>query len=84
MLEGREPAKYTFPSSGEFFRHAAGWVHAVDRVSLHVGNAETLGLVGESGCGKTTMGMAVLRLIEPTARADELRRRRPHTLEAAS
>jgi ABC-type oligopeptide transport system ATPase subunit len=42
-------------------------VKAVDDVSIHVMPGETLGLVGESGCGKTTVGRAVLRLDEPTA-----------------
>ena len=41
-------------------------VHAVDRVSLQVWPGETLGLVGESGCGKSTVGRAMLRLYEPT------------------
>lgn len=42
-------------------------IHAVDQVSFAIGRGETLALVGESGCGKTTIGRAVLRLIEPTA-----------------
>jgi oligopeptide/dipeptide ABC transporter ATP-binding protein len=42
-------------------------VKAVDGVSFHIGKGETLGLVGESGCGKTTIGKALLRLIEPTS-----------------
>jgi oligopeptide/dipeptide ABC transporter ATP-binding protein len=43
-----------------------GYVYAVDGVSFRLGKKETIGLVGESGCGKTTTGLAVLRLIEPT------------------
>jgi oligopeptide/dipeptide ABC transporter ATP-binding protein len=53
-------------SSGVVRRHTND-VKAVDGVSFQVGRGETLGLVGESGCGKTTTGLALLRLIEPTA-----------------
>lgn len=49
------------------FRRQTGSVKAVDGVDFTVNRGETLGLVGESGCGKTTTGLAVLRLIEPTA-----------------
>jgi len=48
-------------------RRAAGHVRAVDGLSFAIGDGETLGLVGESGCGKSTVGRTVLRLIEPTA-----------------
>ncbi len=52
--------------SGLFSRVSA-WVKAVDDITLQVNHGETLGLVGESGCGKTTVGRSILRLMEPTA-----------------
>jgi len=65
LLEIRGLKKY-FPIKKGVFRRNAGWVQAVDGVSLHVGKGETLGLVGESGCGKSTIGRCILRLLEPT------------------
>src|ERR1700688_2901818 len=55
-----------FPLKGGLFARQAGSVHAVDGVDFNIGRGETLGLVGESGCGKSTTGRCVLRLIEPT------------------
>ena len=49
------------------FSRVSAWVKAVDDVSFHLRQGETLGLVGESGCGKTTVGRSILRLMEPTA-----------------
>jgi len=56
-----------FPIRRGLFGRVSGQVRAVDGVSFEVRRGETLGLVGESGCGKTTTGRAILRLIEPTS-----------------
>ena len=60
-----EKLSVLFPNQKGLFR-APTFVHAVDGVSLYIRPGETLGLVGESGCGKTTLGRAVIRLVEPT------------------
>ena len=59
--------KVHFPVKHGLFSRVRAHVKAVDGVSLEVAPGETLGLVGESGCGKTTLGRAIIRLIEPTA-----------------
>ncbi|MCC6574442.1 MAG: ABC transporter ATP-binding protein [Planctomycetes bacterium] len=59
--------KQYFPIKKGILRRTVGHVKAVDDVTLTVGKGKTLGLVGESGCGKTTLGRTILRLIEPTA-----------------
>jgi len=66
VLAVRDLKKH-FPISHGLLQRAAGTVFAVDGVSFTIGEGETLGLVGESGCGKSTVGRTVLRLIEPTA-----------------
>jgi len=66
LLEVKNVKKY-FPIKAGVFRTTVGWVKAVDDVSFYIRKGETLGLVGESGCGKTTVGQTILRLIEPTA-----------------
>jgi len=58
--------KKYFPVGGGLFRRPSGYVKAVDGVDLSVKKGETFGLVGESGCGKTTLGRCILRLEEPT------------------
>jgi peptide/nickel transport system ATP-binding protein len=66
LLEVENLKKY-FPVKKGILSRTAGYVKAVDGVSFTLKRGETLGLVGESGCGKTTVGRSILRLIEPTA-----------------
>ncbi len=56
-----------FPVGGGRFRKASGFIHAVDDVSFRLEPRGSLGLVGESGCGKTTVGKLLIKLLEPTA-----------------
>jgi peptide/nickel transport system ATP-binding protein len=66
LLQVKNLKKY-FPIRGGLFSREVARVHAVDDVSFTIQRGETLGLVGESGCGKSTTGRCILRLIEPTA-----------------
>jgi ABC-type microcin C transport system duplicated ATPase subunit YejF len=66
LLEVRNLEK-RFPIVKGLFSRVSGQVHAVDGVSFHIDPGETLGLVGESGCGKSTVGRTLLKLLEPTA-----------------
>ena len=66
LVEVRDLVKH-FPIHGGILQRTVGYVQAVEGVSFQVRRGETLGLVGESGCGKTTVGRLLLRLIEPTS-----------------
>jgi oligopeptide transport system ATP-binding protein len=72
LLTVRGLKKY-FPIHRGFWQRQVGQVHAVDGVDLDLDRGQALGLVGESGCGKTTAGRCILRLIEPTAGSIRIR-----------
>ncbi|HBF40077.1 MAG TPA: dipeptide/oligopeptide/nickel ABC transporter ATP-binding protein, partial [Firmicutes bacterium] len=65
LLEVKNLQKY-FPIQKGILRKTVGWVKAVDDISFNIKAGETLGLVGESGCGKTTTGRCILRLERPS------------------
>ena len=65
LLEVKGLKKY-FPIRRGVFKRVVGWVRAVDDISFSIGKRETLGLVGESGCGKTTAIRSVIRVLDPT------------------
>jgi oligopeptide/dipeptide ABC transporter ATP-binding protein len=86
LLEVKHLVKHYPVSQGVFgrlFGQVSGQVHAVDDVSFSIAAGETLGLVGESGCGKSTTGRAVLKLLEPTSGSIDWRGRRIDRLTAA-
>ena len=66
LLRVTNLVKY-FPMRGGILQRKVAWVQAVDDVSFTVKRGETVGLVGESGCGKTTVGRTMLRLLDPTS-----------------
>ncbi|MGE5130561.1 MAG: ABC transporter ATP-binding protein [Sphingomonadaceae bacterium] len=74
ILRARNLVKH-FPITQGLLHRTVGKVHAVDGVTLDVASGETLGVVGESGCGKTTLGRALIRLIEPTRGSIEFKGR---------
>jgi oligopeptide/dipeptide ABC transporter ATP-binding protein len=66
LIKVKELVKY-FPVRGGLLQRVVAWVQAVDNISFTIREGETVGLVGESGCGKTTVGRTMLRLIDPTS-----------------
>jgi peptide/nickel transport system ATP-binding protein/oligopeptide transport system ATP-binding protein len=83
LLEVRDLRKH-YPVRRGVLGRAVGKVHAVDGISFAIGEGETLGLVGESGCGKSTAGKTILRLLDPTAGTIEWRGRRIEALGRAA
>ena len=86
LLVVKDLVKY-FPVRSGVLQRTTAWVQAVDKVSFTVMNGETLGMVGESGCGKTTIGRSILRLIEPTSgdvtfNGEDIIKMRPKSLKA--
>ncbi|MDO8885291.1 ATP-binding cassette domain-containing protein, partial [Candidatus Oleimmundimicrobium sp.] len=67
LLKVKDLVKYFPIKRGVMFQKEVGKIHAVDGISFHINKGETFGLVGESGCGKTTTARLILRLIEPTS-----------------
>ena len=66
LLEVKNLVKW-FPIKSSFFKQTIGNVRAVDGISFKIKRGQTMGLVGESGCGKTTVGRTILHLYKPTA-----------------
>lgn len=83
LLEVRNLKKY-FPIRKGFLKKVVGQVRAVDDVSFYIDEGETLGLVGESGCGKTTTARCILRALEPTAGQILFRTRSGEVVDVAS
>jgi peptide/nickel transport system ATP-binding protein len=71
LLEVKHLQKY-FPIRKGLFKKVVGQVQAVDDVNFHINYGETLGLVGESGCGKTTTSRCILRALDPNRRSGSI------------
>jgi len=87
LVVAKDLVKY-FPVRSGIMQRVTAWVQAVDKVSFTIKEGETLGMVGESGCGKTTVGRSMLRLIEPTSgsvfiNGEDIVQMRPQSLKAA-
>jgi peptide/nickel transport system ATP-binding protein/oligopeptide transport system ATP-binding protein len=83
LLQVRDLRKH-FPVRKGVFGRQVGTVHAVDGISFSIASRETLGLVGESGCGKSTAGRTILRLLDPTSGTVEWRGQRIDGLDRAA
>lgn len=83
LLEVKNLKKH-FPIRKGIWGHVSGYVKAVDDVSFRLSEGETLGLVGESGCGKTTTGRCILRAIDPTSGQILFRRKNGEIIDVAS
>jgi oligopeptide/dipeptide ABC transporter ATP-binding protein len=83
LLQVRDLRKH-FPVRKGVFGRQVGTVHAVDGISFSIASRETLGLVGESGCGKSTAGRTILRLLDPTSGTVEWRGQRIDRLDRAA
>jgi oligopeptide/dipeptide ABC transporter ATP-binding protein len=83
LLDVRDLKKH-FPIRTSFLKRDVGCVRAVDGVSFRIEDGQTMGLVGESGCGKTTVALCILRAIDPTAGQILFRTRDGHTADIAT
>ncbi len=83
LLEVKGLKKY-FPIKKGFFKKVVGYVRAVDEVDFYINEGETLGLVGESGCGKTTTSRCILRALNPTSGQILFRRKSGEVVDVAA